>query len=308
MRRAVYLRMLKLVMGALALHAALALLWSEPARADENFFGYVKGAETLPKGTYELYETLTYRGDKGEGTYRAYDSDTELEYGITNRLTGSVSLKAQSVETKGLLIDAYIPKDHAAGLDLSGIEAAVKYNFLSPAKDDIGLAGYFAIDYGWLDPHSGQDKTTVSFDTMMLAQKYFLDDQLVWVGNLGLESTIADRDPIANLPAGFEWPTDPEMEIEFTAGTGVNYRFAPRWFAGGEIYYQQERETGVDIERWSVQAGPNLHYGSSNWWATLTWLPQLRGGGLEYAGQQDTNLHLIEKTKQEVRLKMGYNF
>ncbi len=68
MQRAVHPWMLKLVMGALALHAALALLWSEPAHADENFFGYVKGAETLPKGTYELYETLTYRGDKGEGT------------------------------------------------------------------------------------------------------------------------------------------------------------------------------------------------------------------------------------------------
>jgi hypothetical protein len=35
---------------------------------------------------------------------------------------------------------------------------------------------------------------------------------------------------------------------------------------------------------------------------------QLRGGGETYAGQADTSLHLIEKTKNEIRLKIGYNF
>jgi hypothetical protein len=57
-----------------------------------------------------------------------------------------------------------------------------------------------------------------------------------------------------------------------------------------------------------VQAGPTLHYGGKRWWATLTWLPQLQGGGLDYEGQTDTDLHLIEKTKQEVRFKFGLNF
>jgi hypothetical protein len=37
-------------------------------------------------------------------------------------------------------------------------------------------------------------------------------------------------------------------------------------------------------------------------------MPQLAGGGLEYAGQTYSNLHLIEKTKQEIRLKFGINF
>ena len=40
----------------------------------------------------------------------------------------------------------------------------------------------------------------------------------------------------------------------------------------------------------------------------LTWTPQLRGGGLMYPGQTDTSLHLIEKTKQEIRFKIGLNF
>ena len=116
------------------------------------------------------------------------------------------------------------------------------------------------------------------------------------------------RKPIDGLPPDFEWPTTPEMEIEVTASAGITYRFAENWFIGGEIFYQTEHETVVGQERWSIQAGPTLHYGGQKWWATLTWLPQIRGGGLMYPGQTDTDLHLIEKTKQEVRLKIGFNF
>jgi hypothetical protein len=37
-------------------------------------------------------------------------------------------------------------------------------------------------------------------------------------------------------------------------------------------------------------------------------MPQVAGGGLTYPEQTNTNLHLIEKTAQEVRLKIGINF
>jgi hypothetical protein len=91
-------------------------------------------------------------------------------------------------------------------------------------------------------------------------------------------------------------------------GVGLAYRFAPRWFVGVETYYETEFETDVGQERWSWHAGPTLHYGDKAWWATLTWMPQLRGGGETYPEQTDTDLHLIEKTEQEIRLKLGYNF
>jgi hypothetical protein len=98
------------------------------------------------------------------------------------------------------------------------------------------------------------------------------------------------------------------MELEIGAGTGLSYRFAPNWFAGIEALYVQENETEVGLERWSFQAGPNIHYGSAKWWATLTWLPQIQGGGETYPGQADDDLHLVEKTKYETRLKFGINF
>ena len=105
-----------------------------------------------------------------------------------------------------------------------------------------------------------------------------------------------------------EWGTDPEMEISTKIGTGLSYRFAPGWYAGAEVLREAEYETDVGLERWSVFAGPTLHYGGKQWWATLTYFKQLRGGGEKYAGQSDEHLHLIEKTKNEVRLKLGYNF
>ncbi len=279
-----------------------------PALADENLLGYLTGAETLPEGAQEAYLWVTQRNDKGVGSYRATDVEAEYEYGITARLTSMLALKGQSIHTSGILIDGYVPGDMSYGLRASGIEAKLKYMFLSPALETVGLAGRIGLEYSWLDPHSGQDKRKISATTDLLLQKFFLDDQLVAVANLGMESTYARREPIDNLPPGFEWSTDPEMEIEIKAGVGMAYRFAPRWFVGVETFYETEFETDVGQERWSWHAGPSLHYADRAWWATLTWMPQLRGGGETYPGQTDTDLHLIEQTVQEIRVKVGYNF
>ena len=149
------------------------------SQADESLFGALKGAETLPKHAVEVVQHLTRRYDKGRGNYNALDSKTELEYGITNRLTGAVYILAQSIQTEGLVINGYIPKDESYGMRTSGFEASFKYNFLSPAKDDFGLATYFSSSYSWLDPHSGQDKQKMTFELELLMQKYFFDGELI---------------------------------------------------------------------------------------------------------------------------------
>jgi len=302
----------------------VGLLLAVPAAADENLFGYLQGAEPTPKGHNEVYTWLTRRWDKGAGQYSAYDLKIEYEHGITDNLSGGVALKGLAIDTSGIRIDGYVPADDKYGMRLSGIEASLKYSFLRPALDDIGLAAYLSGSYSWLDVHSGQGKDVYNVELKFLAQKYALDGQLVFVGNVGLESTYAQRKPIANLPINddtgepLEWPTTPEMEIELLAGIGASYRFAPNWYFGLEALYVTEFETEVGQERWSLQAGPTLHYGSKKWWATLTWFPQLSGGGVKfgpasfngqaYPGQDDPNLHLIEKTKNEMRLKVGINF
>lgn len=275
--------------------------------ADEGMFGYVKGSEVMPKSAWDFEQALTYRWDKGGGHYNALDTKTEIEYGVTDRLSLSAAIFGLGINTKDLRIDAYIPLDEKYTWKPAGIEAALKYNYLSPAKDDIGLTQYAALTYFGRDVHSGQDKNVFSFETFLIAQKYFMEGQMIAVGNIGIEAANARRANLTGLPPDFEWPNHPEMEIQITIGAGLSYRFAPNWFVGVEALYQAERETEVGQERWSLQAGPNIHYGGKKWWATLTWLPQLVGGP-EYPGQDKSHLQLVEKTAQEVRLRIGYNF
>lgn len=287
--------------------APLLLLAAPHAFADEHLFGYVKGAEPLPAGGKELYQWITLRESKSVGDYTAVNYATEFEYGWTNRFSTAAYLKGQTIDMKGLLVDGYLPGDEKYAFKLSGTEVEAKYNFLSAAKDAIGLTVTAALDYDWLDPHSGRDKATLSAELGLALQKYFLDGALIWVGNSGMETTYADRHPIDDLPEGFEWPTDPEMEIELIFGTGLSYRFAPSWFLGAELQYETEFETEVGQERWSWFGGPSLHYGGRAWWFTATWFPQLEGGGEKFEGQAHGK-HLIEKTEDEYRLKVGYNF
>lgn len=305
------------------LPATLCMAAAFPVHADENLLGYVSGAETLPQGASEAYLFMTRRWDKGQGDYTANDVSVEYEYGLTHRLTASVELKGQSIDTQGLVIDGYLPGANQYGLKPSGIEGKLKYNFLSAAKDPVGLSGTFALVQLWRDPHSGLDKDTTKAEFGLQLQQLALDDQLTLVANTGFEATYAKRAPLdaatqasadeamvalSGPGSTFEWPTEPEMEIEFKLGAGASYRFAPNWSAGLEALYETEFETEVGQERWSVFAGPSIHYGSKNWWATLTWFEQLAGGKEQYINQADDNLHLIEKTKHELRLKLGYNF
>ncbi|CAB1213282.1 hypothetical protein SFB21_1315 [Acinetobacter bouvetii] len=246
------------------------LVLAQSVWADENLFGYVKGAETLPKGGQELYQWITNRRDKGAGHYSAFDYKTEYERGITDKFNASVALKAMSLDTSGIVINGYMPKDREFDFKISGFEVGGKYNFLSPASEVIGLSNQFELSYSMIDPHSGQDKDTLSFENMLIAQKYFMDASLVWVGNLMFEGTYAKRSAIQDLPANFEWPTDPEMELEIQLGTGLSYRFAPNWYTSLETQYETEFETEVGQERWSWFLGPSLHYGSKDYWLTAT--------------------------------------
>ena len=291
--------------SAVVLSCGLAL--SHSALADEGLFGYVKGAEPLPKGAWDAEQWFTWRGGKEEGSYNALDTKTELEYGVTDRFATSVAFFGLGINSSGLMIDAYIPGDKKYPWRPAGVEAAAKYNYLTPALDDFGLAQYTSLSYFWYDVNSGFRKNVYAFETFLLAQKYFLDGQLVWAGNIGIEADSATRQPIAGLPEDFEWPLTPEMEVAITISTGLTYRIFSNWFVGAEIFYQAEHETVVGQERWSLQAGPTIHYAAKDWWATLTWMPQLIGGGTPYPGQT-YNQQLIEKTSQEIRFKIGINF
>ncbi|MCB1051256.1 MAG: hypothetical protein H6510_02460 [Acidobacteria bacterium] len=275
--------------------------------AGEDLFGHLKLAEPLPKGAWELYQIVANRSDKGTGTYEAYNYEWEVEYGVTNRFTLSGGLAGQGLDTSGLLVDGYLPGDNEYSFKLSGAELKMAYNFLAPAKDGVGLSMFLGVEKTWLDPHSGFDKDSLSLSTGVNLQKYFLEGQLIWAGSIGVESTKATRGELEGLPEDFEWPTFAEVELEWTGRTGLSYRFVPKWFVSLEAEFQQEYETEVNLERESLFMGPSVHYGGKKFWLTLSYLGQVRGSGETYEGQPD-GYHLIEKTKREIILKVGFNF
>lgn len=118
----------------------------------------------------------------------------------------------------------------------------------------------------------------LKLNTKLVLQKNFLDDRLVWLGNIGLESTYARRQPLDSLPAGFEWNTTRRWSSSRPWPPVFRTASRPTGTSAAELQYQAEFETGVNRERWSLFAGPTLHYGGRKWWATLTGFPQIRGG------------------------------
>jgi hypothetical protein len=109
------------------------------ARADEQLFGFVRGAETLPARHSEVYQFFTLHEGKSEGTYYAADFETEYEYGFTDHFQASVALDQHYFYNQDVNgeRDALDDKNNYR---FGGVEASAKYRLLSPFKDPLGLA------------------------------------------------------------------------------------------------------------------------------------------------------------------------
>lgn len=94
--------------------------------ADEQLFGFVRGAETLPKGRNELYQFATMRTGKAEGTYYGFDFETEIEHGFTDKLQASFAVEQRYIDNYAVNgnRDAH---DDTDGYRFGGISASAKY-------------------------------------------------------------------------------------------------------------------------------------------------------------------------------------
>lgn len=260
-------------------------------RADEQLFGFTRGAETLPKGQVDAYEFLTLRTGKDSGAYYGLDSDTEVEYGFTDKFQASMSLVQHYFNVKN--VDGL---DNGSDYRFGGVELAGKYNLLSPFKDPVGLA--FRLEGGYLinDEVGGLPENEWFIAPELDLQKNFFDDTLIWDLNFGAEWAWG-KQPAEEYP----------REFSFQGATGVAYRFAPNWFVGVEGRARSEWplfDFG-HFEHLAVFAGPSLHYSSKRWWVTLTWVYQVYGKEIDptTAGRA-----YAEETQQMTRLKVGFNF
>ena len=306
---------MKNYIAALATAVAFAAV---PAFAGEPLFGYVPTTDTMPKGEWEFEQWMTRRATQSQGKYNQYFLRSEIENGVTDRfqLSGYLNyyrVNADKNGVDGATTGNRVPENappstpfRETRVDSASIEGI--YRLLSPYVDRIGVALYSELTYG---------KRRQEWENKLILQKNFLDDRLVWVGsfNLNFEREIATGDPNAD-PESIEFQRrwTKENELEFISG--ISYRFAPNWFAGGEYRHRYEHNgwtfSSAQRERSSNFFGPNLHFADQKWFFTLTWLHQLPNarcynaddcsqivGGRSYGGEHEKN---------EVRLKVGFPF
>lgn len=272
--------------GLASLSCATLILPTTPVQADENLWGYVYGSETLPVGATESYLWLTNRRGKADGDYSAYDYQIELEHGFTDRFQSSFYLTGSTHDHSG--VTGLSDTDRTT---LDGAKVSFKYAFLSPYKDGIGFALYAEPGYSRTKRVSGESFKKHELELKALLQKNFLDDQLIAAYNLTWEFEREEQSGVV------------ESELEVVHSAGLSWRFAPAWYTGLELQHHSAYP-GFDTQEYAVwSAGPNIHYGGKQWWATLTWLPQI-------SGRPDTKsgLELDHNERQEIRLKLGYDF
>ena len=283
--------MKRLTVAAAAI--AAANFFPAAAWADENIFAYSYGSETLPQGGTEAYLWATDRRGKGAGDYDAQDYKLELEHGFSDRLQASLYMNFISHHIDGLEPELEdVDRDFA----WNGMQAAFKYALTSPYKDGIGVAVYVEPGFARYSRKSGERETQLMLETKLLLQKNFLQDRLVWVGNITAEQEFEHEE-------GDEW----ESELEFELSSGLAFNVAPGWHLGAEGRYTSAYENfpeEFEREDYALFFGPTVHYAARKWWATLSYQPQISGGPDVRSGSRN----LADYEKREVRLKLGYNF
>ncbi|MFL6580002.1 MAG: DUF6662 family protein [Burkholderiales bacterium] len=265
------------VVGAIA----FASLSISPAAADERFFTYSQDADVIPKGGTEFEQWLTLReghpgGDRQFDQY-LWDFREEIEHGFTDRLSGSLYLnfnQNQIVANQPGLTDS-------SDFSFKGVSGELKYQLMNPNTQPIGLALYFEPTY------SGSER---ELEYKLIVSKN-IGDKWVLAANATFEQEWEDEDGT----------TEKESVAEFTLGAA--YRFTPNWSVGleGRYHAVYEGSSLNDHLGTGIFVGPNVHYATPKWWATLTLLPQVSGH------PTDGGINRTEHQTFEARLIFGIN-
>lgn len=259
--------------------ALLGCLSASSLRADERLFTYSYQADSiLPKGGVEFEQWITHKNGKDDGVFARWDLREEIEYGLTERLTSALYLNLRNTHSDGVpgLADA-------DKFEFKGISSEWKYQILNPNTKPVGLLLYGEATYD--------------------GEEFELEEKLIVSKNFGEKWTVAFN---AILEEAWEFEADAtEEKLELGLTAGVSYRLTPHWAFGLEAMNVREFD-GLGFNSQENNAyfvGPNLHYGTGRWWATLTVMPQVAGRPETRSG-----LNLKDHERVQVRLIAGYNF
>ena len=246
---------------------ALQLL-TVAAWAGESPFGWIYTADVQPPGTRQFQQWIDVQSKQSQGSYSNVRLRSEIEFGVTAKYQTSIYFNSRFINANQNQRDGTsagpntdIPDnfDPTSRYRLSRGESISwenLYQLTNPLIDPVGVALYFEPTWG---------PRTKELEFKLILQKNFFDDRLIWVTNLVTA--------VENNKRGSE--TEKATELDLL--TGVSLRFANNWSAGVEVRYHREFSGyGYRTPNHSAWfAGPNLHYATKKWWATLAWRHQL---------------------------------
>ncbi len=226
------------------LGVALALA-AGTARANERHFAYAYETATLPQGRHEFEVSTTWRVGRLEA-YSAFDQRVELEYGVTDRLQGSLYLNWGKESALDPATGTLVSQASSHGLSTEW-----KLKFSDPAADAAGLAAYAEL---------GLDADEADLELKLLVDKA--------LGPL-LVAYNAVAEPEADYHDGFK--TD-ELHMEHILSAA--FLGSASWSAGVEAREHSFFDDGAPVYA-DLYAGPVLHAAAGECWLTVSTLFQL---------------------------------
>lgn len=207
------------------------------AQADDQPFVTLYTTDIDTQGEREAEQWLFWKAGHAHGSFDEFLSQSEIEYGITDDLQGSLYLTYDWTRER----EAPSPADVQS---LVGTQAELIYRVLNVYFDPVGLALYF-------EPSYGPDARGI--ETKVLLQKNFLNDTLRFAFNTNFE----DRwDRVAG-----RWQKTSALEFD----AGLSYNVTPEFSTGLE--FDNERAfNGLILGAPSAEqtsafyAGPSLQY------------------------------------------------
>lgn len=249
--------------------------------ANERRFTYTTESSVLPAGAREIELWHTDRRGRGY-LYRRIDQRVEYEFGVTDGLMSALyfNVTSRSRDNNG---------DTPGGSKSSSTSFSIsnewKVKLTDRVADPIGTALY--------------GEVTIGTDKEELEAKLILDKQFRRV--LIAADMVAEYESTTDVVDG---ASAADEEFKFKTGTGIAYLFNGGFGAGIEVRNENIFVKGA-LAHSSLFAGPVLSYSTETYWATLTFLPQVRSfkGGTT-AG---STLDLGEFEKFQTRLLFSFH-
>ena len=212
-------------------------------RASERRFTYVYESTTMPKGSWELEQLVTWKTAKENNRdFDRFDFRLEIEYGVTDNFQLALYLADWRYEES----------PGKRGGDFRSVSLEAIYNLSDPVTDPVGLALYGEIQIG--------------DEKLELEGKFIVEKQLGPI-------TLAYN---ASLEAEWEGHHFVEDKGVIQQVAGISYQFSPKFLVGAELVHEWQIPDWQGVQGKGVlYVGPNFSYRTKKWWATLTPLFQV---------------------------------